>query len=406
MTNQLKHNTNFGLLWLAQVISGIGDVLYMVGIMVNVYQYTGSALQTAIVMVANTLPAFLVGPFAGAVVDKYDRKKVLIAMDILRIFLVLLLLLFISENHFNLLGLYAVVASLSVAAAFYNPAKMAIIPSVVESSHLTQANSLLIGTNVGIMALGYGLGGVLTLWINFEAFVLINAFTFIISALVIYFIQMPYLKVDKGEEKLRMFASIKQGYNDLRADKVAYPLVVMEILEYFPHGIWTSAILLVFVEKGLSGNADDWGFVASTYFGGMLVGAILATFIKNIIAERTGPLIIINAFITSILTLIFSWSSTVFMAIILGVAMGLPNALRDVAQDTLLQSTVSQKLLGRVYAFRTMFTSIMFMASGITFAWLADFVNIRYIYTAGAFLYLLTAIYALVNKALRESRIR
>ncbi len=404
-TKRLKQNHNFWLLWLAQVISGIGDVLYTAGIMVNVYQYTGSALQTAWVMVASTFPAFVVGPFAGAIVDRYDRKKVLMVMDFIRVLLVLLLLLCVSANYFYLPGLYAIVACLSVASAFYRPAKMAIIPSIVAAPNLGQANSILIGTSQAIMAVGYGVGGLLTLWLGFEAFVLINAFTFLVSAFMIYFVQTPYFKPSPSPKGESLWTSAVHGYHDLRNHSLAYPLVVMEILEFFPHGIWTSAILLSFVEKALLGNADDWGYVAGAYFGSMMLGAVVATFAHKIIGKHTGMIIVWNAFFTSFITLVFALSPNVFAAIVVSLIFGFPNSIRDVAQDTLLQSTVTQNLLGRVYAFRNMFTNIFFMAGGLVFAWFADFTNVRYIYIAGGILYFLTGVYALGNKALRESKI-
>ncbi|MFK8102381.1 MAG: MFS transporter [Saprospiraceae bacterium] len=405
MRHRLKNNSNFWLLWSAQVISGIGDMLYSAGIMVNVYLFTGSALQTAMIMVANTLPAFIISPFAGAIVDRYNRKNVLIVMDLIRFFLVFLLLFFVQEDSFQLPGLYLVVAALSTASAFYRPAKMAIIPSIVHTDNLGQANSLLIGTNQAIMAIGFGVGGLLTLWLGFEVFVYINATTFLLSAAISYFIKMPFAQAPDESAQASLLKSVAQGYHDLRRHKIAYPLVVMEIIEFFPHGIWTAAILLAFVEKELNGTADDWGFVTAAYFGGMLFGAIVATFAHHQINQRAGKIIVINAFITSVLTVAFGLSGSVFWAIIICVIFGFPNSIRDVAQDTLLQISVPQNLLGRVYAFRSMFTNIVFMIAGVFFAWLADFIDVRYIYCIGGFIYLLTAFYALSNKALRESKI-
>ena len=405
MLKKLKHNQDFCLLWLTQAISGAGDVLYAVGIMVTIYQLTGSALQTVMVMVAGTLPAFIISPFAGAIVDKYPRKNVLIIMDIVRAVLVVLLLFFISATHFNLIGLYLIVGSLSVAASFYRPAKMAIIPAVVAPSDLGQANSILIGTGQGITALGFGLGGVLTLWLGIEIFIIINALTFVLSAFITAQIQLPYLQQTNKITNKSLLQSVKQGYQDVRKHKVAYPLMVIEVLEYFPHGIWTAAILLAFVEKSLNGNADDWGFVTAAYFVGMFLGAMLATFAHKIIQQRTGHIIVINIFLTSLLTIAFGLSPTIFLVIIICIAFGLPNSIRDVAQDTLLQSTVPQDLLGRVYAFRSMLTSMVFMVAGVVFACLADFTNVRYIYIIGSLLYLITAFYAMGNKALRESKV-
>ena len=403
MFKHIKQNSNFRLLWVAQIISGTGDVLCAVGIMVYVYHLTGSALQTVMVMAAKTLPTFFISPIAGAIVDKYKRKQVMLSMDIIRAILIISLLYFIYATNLQLVGIYAIVIGLSIANAFYKPAKMAIIPSLVETANLGKANGLLIGTGQAITAIGFGLGGLLTLWLGFEVFIIFNAVTFIAAAMVTFYIKTPYLKLSQRNIPQPLLQSIKGGYSDLKKHKVAYPLVILEILEYFPHGIWTAAILLAFVEKSLNGTTDDWGMVLFAYFIGMFLGAMLSTYAHKIIHQRTGLIIVINIFLTSLLTIAFGMSSTILLVIVICVAFGLPNSIRDVAQDTLLQSSVPQDLLGRVYAFRSMFTSITVLAAGFVFAWIADFTDVRYIYIIGGILYLMTAFYALGNKALRES---
>jgi len=111
-----------------------------------------------------------------------------------------------------------------------------------------------------------------------------------------------------------------------------------------------------------------------------------------------------NAFAAGLFTLAYASSQTVWMAVAWAFVFGPPFAIRDVAQDSLLQSTVAGGQLGRVYATREMLRSAMFMFAGIFFAWLSDFVPIRMIYVIGSIVYLLTGFYALSNKALRKSK--
>ena len=91
-------------------------------------------------------------------------------------------------------------------------------------------------------------------------------------------------------------------------------------------------------------------------------------------------------------------------ALSLSVLFGPPSSIRDVAQDALLQTTVSEDMLGRVYALRGTFKSLMLMLSGILFAWLADAIPIRMIYITGGIMYVLTAIYAMSYSSLRRSQ--
>ena len=404
----LWQNRNFRLLWLAQIISGMGDVLYSVGVMVHVFQQTGSALQTTGVLIAQSLPRFLLGPIAGAMVDHYPRQRVLIVMDLVRAGLVGLLLLFVQQGSVNLWGIYLVVAGITAASTFYQPARIAIVPSLVERFNLVRANSVLVGTAQGTMAVGYMLGGLLTLRIAFGTFVLFNLLTFLVSATLTALMHIkPRSEAEKQAQKSRLplRQSVREGYVYLKDNPVVRPLVVMELLEHVPHGIWTSALMLVFAEKALRAGADAWGTMSALYFAGMMVGAVVASVAARRLERYPGLIIGGNALASGVLTLLFALSPVTWVAVVLAFLFGPPSAVRDVVQDTLLQTVADGELLGRVYALREMGRWVVYMLAGLLFAWLADSMPIRTIYLLGGGLYLLTAVYALANKPLRQSQI-
>lgn len=404
----LWQNRNFRLLWLAQIISGMGDVLYSVGVMVHVFQQTGSALQTTGVLIAQSLPRFLLGPIAGAMVDHYPRQRVLIVMDLVRAALVGLLLLVVRQGSVNLWGIYLVVAGITAASTFYQPARIAIVPSLVERFNLVRANSVLIGTAQGTMAVGYMLGGLLTLRIGFGSFVIFNLLTFLVSAALTALMRIqPRSEAEKQAQKARMplRQSVLEGYTYLKNNPVVRPLVVMELLEHVPHGIWSSALMLVFAEKALRAGADAWGTMSALYFAGMMAGAVVASVAAKRLERYPGLIIGGNALASGVLTFLFALSPVTWVAVVLAFLFGPPSAVRDVVQDTLLQTVADDELLGRVYALREMGRWVVYMLAGLLFAWLADRMEIRTIYLLGGGLYLLTAVYALANKPLRQSQI-
>jgi MFS family permease len=375
--------------------------------MVHVYEQTGSALQTTGVLIAQSLPRFLFGPVAGAVVDRNPRRRVLIVMDLVRSGLVGLLLLFVRQDSVNLWGIYLVVAGLSAASTFYQPARIALIPSIVQRRNLVRANSILIGGLQSTMALGYILGGFLALRIEFAAFVAVDLITFLVAAALTILLQVvPRDAGEKGAQpSLTMLKSIQEGYAHLKNDAVVRPLVIMELLEHIPHGIWTAALMLVFVENALGAKADVWGTIVGLYFTGMIVGAVIATVAAKTLERTPGLIISGNALTSGVLTLLYALSPTTWVASALAFAFGPPSAVRDVVQDTLLQTVSEEEVLGRIFALREMGRWIIFMLSGLLFAWLADHIDVRTIYLLGGVLYLLTAVYAFANKALRSSRI-
>ena len=400
---------DFTLLWLSQIVSGVGDVLYNVGVMVTIFERTGSALQTAGVMVAGTLPNFVLGPFAGAIVDGVSRRKVLLLTDLLRAVLVASLLLFSSGAQFSVWGIYLVVAGLAAAGAFYKPARQALIPGLVPPGQLVRANGLIVSTTQATLALGYAAGGLLVVWLGFRTLVAINLFTFLLAALFSALIAAPADRrrvTPAAAHGVRpLLRAVVAGYGYLRHTALPRTLVVMELLEHIPHAVWTSALMLVFVREALGGAPSDWGYQNAAYYLGMLLGATVAVLIAGQLARRPGWFIIGNALLFALLTVAYALSPTVLVAIILCFTFGPTFALRDVAQDSLLQATVGPDLLGRVYALRGTGANLTFMLSGLLLATLADRFNVRWIYVAAGLLYLGTALYALSSPTLRHSRI-
>lgn len=407
--SQLLKNRYFMFLWTAVFVSGVGDILYTVGIMVIIFEETGSALQTAVALAASLLPIFLLGPVVGPLVDRLSRKRVMIAADLIRAAIIAILLLFIQDGPLNLWFIYAIVASLGTATAFYTPARLSILPSIVPREQLVKANSVMSGTLQGTQALGYIIGGILVSQLSLATLASLDLLSFLLSAALISTIQLPQDVAKQAQEQLRIgrfiWQSSKEGIAYLRRHDLARTLVFMEWLEHIPHGVWTSALMLVFVEEALQGEPAAWGWQNGSFYLGAILGAILATAVSAFIMRRPGQIIIVNAFLMGFLTLVYAQSHTLIFAVVISILYGPMFALRDVAQNSLLQVKVDEDKLGRVYALREMGWNFVFLLSGLIFAWLADYLSIRTIYLFSGIGYLLTAVYALSSKALRHSQI-
>ena len=126
---RLARDARFSAFWLAGTVSLFGDRLHQIALGVMVLGITGSALQTGLVFLAATLPNLLLGPVAGTFVDRWDQKRVMIASDLLRAGLVLLLP-FIAEQNVALV--YPVVFGITTISLFFRPAKAAIVPRIVD----------------------------------------------------------------------------------------------------------------------------------------------------------------------------------------------------------------------------------------------------------------------------------
>ena len=257
-----------------------------------------------------------------------------------------------------------------------------------------------------IMAVAYMVGGWLVQTIPLAQLTLVIVGSFALSILMAAGLTVPQREKTAEEaahDNESVWQSFMSGLRYLRRHPIARPLTVMETVEHIPHGIWTGAVMLAFTVEALNGTAVEWGYLVTGYFGGLIAGSLAALAMSDWLGRYPGRIIVFNAALSGIMTFLFGLSTTVWFAVTMGVIFGPPFAIRDVAQDSLLQGTVDEAQLGRVYATREMLRSAVFMFSGLFFAWLSDFVPIRQIYMIGGVMYVLTGVYALSNKPLRES---
>ncbi len=405
-TVPMLRNRHFLFLWFVNLTTTLAIELFTVTILVAIFKQTDSTLQAAGTMVFRTLPAFLLGPIAGVLVDRFPRKNVLITMDLIRVVLIAIAVWFLrGDGNVPVVGVYLILFGLSTADVFHRPARLALIPSLVSQQQLVSANSFILVSNQISMAVSYTVGGWLILAVPLRHIALGVVVLFIISILTAVLINVPKLQEEENlSEKESFWYSLVSGWHYLRQHPIARPLTVMETVEHLPHGIWTGALMLAFTTKALQGDASDWGYQATSYFTGMILGSLGVLAISDWLRRYPGRIIVVNACAAGLLTLAYAGSQTVWMAVTLAFVFGPPAAIRDVAQDSLLQGTVEVGQLGRVYATREMLRNVVFMFAGLFFAWLADFVSIRMIYVTGGIIYMLTGFYALSNKALRESK--
>lgn len=403
--NPLLRNRNFVTLWLVDVAATMAIELFAVTILVTIFEQTGSTLQAAGTMVARTLAAFLLSPIAGVLVDRFPRKHVLVGMDMARLALVGLALWMLRGGGMPVAGVYLILAGLSAAEVFHRPARLALIPALVPREQLVPANGFMLASYQIILAVSYTIGGWLILAAPLRAIALGVAALFALAALLASRLRVPAgAQARSAAGHATFWNSFLGGWRYLRGHAIARPLIVMETIEHLPHGIWTGALMLAFTVQALGGGAPDWGYQVTGFFTGMILGSLGGLASGGWLRRYPGRIIAANALAAGALTLAYAGSSSVALAVAFAFAFGPPQALRDIAQDALLQSTVADGQLGRVYATREMLLNVAFMSAGLFFAWLSEFLSIRVIYVTGGLIYVLTGVYALGNKALRESR--
>jgi MFS family permease len=392
------------LLWMVHCAATLANELASISVVVLVFATTGSALQATGVLLARNLPPLLLGPFAGSIVDRVPRRSVLVATNLVRAFLVSMFLVLGAGAASRVWLGYALVFGLTLAEIVHKPALLATLPTVVPAAQLMRANSLIFSTTQVAFMIGYLGGGVALARGGLIPLIVLVLVGFLVAAATAARVAAATGRAEATAPAPFWHMAI-DGLAYLRDHRLARVLITVEFLESWPHGVWTSALMLTFTTQALNAGADAWGYQSGAFFGGQFLGAVLALIYARRLGRRPGWIIIGNAFLMGALTLAYAASTSVLVATAISLAFGPPFALRDVAQDTLLQTTVAPGMLGRIYAAREMFARLAFLLAGLAFAALADQLAVRQIYVIAGVLYCGTALYTLASVSLRQSRI-
>jgi len=206
----LRRNRNFRLLFIGQAISQLGDWFNSVAVYALLLDLTGSATAVAGMLIVQFLTVALVGPVAGVVVDRVNRRRLMIAADVLRGVLILGLLL--VRRAEDVWIAYVVMALAMSGTAFFEPARTATIPNITTAEELLPANALAAATWSAMLALGASIGGRVTAVAGRNIAFTINAASFFVSA---FFLALTRYDATPANAKRRGGLLALTGITDL-----------------------------------------------------------------------------------------------------------------------------------------------------------------------------------------------
>lgn len=286
----LLENRPFRRLWIAQVVSQLGDWFNAVAVYALLLDLTGSATLVAAMMVVQLLPLALVGPIAGAVVDRMSRRTLMIAADLARAALFTGLVLVRSADQIWLA--FVLVALGVVATAFFEPARTAMLPDVVPRDHLVTANALSAATWAVMLAVGASVGGALTVMVGRDAAFVCNGLSFLASAAALrgLHVQESHHATHATGAQVR----VRDGLLYLRAHPATIALLSIK-------GVWAVAggmmlLLTVFGQRVFAGSADETaargiGILFAARGVGAVGGALVARAVQRYDALRLRRLV-------------------------------------------------------------------------------------------------------------------
>jgi len=208
-------NANFRRLWIGNLISLLGDWFNTIALYVLVTDLTGSPLALGAVFITKMLPWAVAAPLAGVIVDRYNRRRLMIGTDVLRAVIVLGFLLI--DQPADVPWLYVLLTAQVVAGAVFNPSKSAALPNITTPRELLTANALMSATWSTMLAVGAALGGFAVEALGTEAVFWIDSATYVLSAFFIVRTTIPQ-ETEPAERSLLRSAvrEISDGWHHLR----------------------------------------------------------------------------------------------------------------------------------------------------------------------------------------------
>lgn len=344
MINTLRQR-NFALLWFAGLISMIGDWVLFIALPIYTYNLTQSSLATGIMFMAGTLPRVVIGSVAGVYVDRWDRQRTMVIADLSRA--VLLLLLFMVQSAESIWIIYLVAFLQATISQFFGPAENALLPQLVDESHLVAANSLnSLNNNLARLG-GPALGGLLLGSFGFRNVVLIDSLSFLISGLMIALIVQKALQLESESlsSQPHLWQDWLSGLRYIWGNPVVSVIFLVIGIAAIAEGLFNVSFV-IFVRQNLGGEALEFGWLTSAQAIGGLIGGLLIGWIGNRIQpNRLAGFLAING----VLILMMVGLSSLPFAIALLLLAGLPIVAYSVGIDTLLQRHVPDRYRGRVF---------------------------------------------------------
>jgi MFS family permease len=346
---RLPGDRPFHLLLASLAVSSCGDWLYNVALLAFVYMRTGSAGWVAATTAARVAPVVVLGPLAGVLADRVDRRRLIVASDLIRAGLMVALAVVAATSMTVLLAPLLAAAATAVGIV-QPPCVAACTPRLVADSELQRANALRSGIGQASIVAGPALGALL-LAISSPALVIaLNAVSFIASAVAVTAIgSSPAFAPARHDEAegSGLLAELRGGVDALRGAPAALRLVAADVLCSGVYGILT--VTLVLVGRRVGAGAGGYGLLLGGFGVGGVVGAVVAG--KLDAPSRWRELLIVALGLVAVAVAGLGAVHSLAAAVVLAVIGGLGSVVGEVLSDTALGRMLDDSVLARAYGF-------------------------------------------------------
>ena len=363
----LRQNRNYRYTWMGQVVSEIGDNFNNIAVFALAMALTHSGVVVMGIMLSRAIPAITIGPLAGVLLDRFDRKQIMIASDLTRAVVALGFILAVRQHQVWLL--YTFSALLMIASPFFTAGRSAILPTIANKDEIHTANSLTqttqwtnltIGTFLGATVVGFG----------YEWAFAFNALSFVFSAWAIWNLRAPEGKRFRAEnrdlnetEVIRPWHEYREGLRYMRSVPLVLAIALLAV-GWATGGGAAQILFTLFGEvvfnRGAAGIGTIWGCAGL----GLLLGGSLANWLgKRLSFEGYKLAVFVDYLIHGGAYVLFSRMARFELALLFILVSRAAIAINSILNYSYLLKAVSDQYRGRVFSTIETLTWTMMMLS-------------------------------------------
>ncbi|WAH35297.1 MFS transporter [Alicyclobacillus dauci] len=325
------------------LVSGVGDWFNSVAVMSLLLLFTHSGLSIAILLSLRTIPSLFIGPIAGVLADKVNRKAILVVTDIARA-IVALSFLFVHSEH-QIWIAYTATFALVVFTSLFNPARFAIVPQVVRASNLSLANAPQKSTFGAVLAVGSLAGGAITaIWGVNVAFI-INSLSFLCSAALCLSIHPKSMGESVRERTHERAGTSQKLMGLLISSRTVRAIFLMQVIWPVGGGI-INVLLSVYAFQVFHAENQGVGLL----YGSLGVGFIVGGMLTQKFTKFGGPTILVGLLMEGSCHFALSQSPNIWIGAVFLFIATLGAGISNAMITTILMQTVNKRVQGRIFA--------------------------------------------------------
>ena len=371
---RLLKNKTFMLFFIGNITSLIGFGFNLIAISWMVLEKSGSEYLLGKIMASATAPGLVLAIFAGVIIDKVNRKWLLVFLDIFRMIVVVGFLYYILKHKFEISLLYPVALLMGLGNSLFWPTAQAFVQELVSDKDYFDANKLLSASYQVGSILGAGIGGVIVHIYSPIAALWINVFTYFFSAIFISL--APFKRKKFNTEEKSLYDSIAKGFQYLRRRIDVLIVGLTTILSDV--AIWGSlSVLTITISKEIFQKGSLGYGIMDGFYG---IGALFSTATVGIVLLKLGraPYLILCYAVSGVMCLISPMMANIYLAGIAYFIMGLHNNSARIIVRTIFMENIPNHIMGRVQTIFGVYTRAMVILSSLYAGWAIEYQNISW----------------------------